>query len=138
MKKVLLIGLAVLSIVCAATSSGAGGGNGAPSGPHYNLNIIGVDNPKKSPMTASNRHTIFVALGATKASDPNPVETDIWLTPGEFQVCDGNGFDAAPILSIASRNGSCATTASTRSRHAPRAAGAAGAYCGSVVSGRSW
>ncbi len=46
-------------------------------------------------MTASNRHTIFVALGATKASDPNPVTTDIWLTPGEFQVCDGNGFDAA-------------------------------------------
>ena len=95
MKKVLLIGLAVLSIVCAATSSGAGGGNGAPSGPHYNLNIIGVDNPKNSPMTASNRHTIFVALGTKKAADPNPVETDIWLTPGEFQVCDGNGFDAA-------------------------------------------
>lgn len=94
MKKV-LIGLAVLSIACAATPSWAGGGNGAPSGPHYNLNIIGVDNPKNSAMTASNRHTIFVALGATKASDPNPVTTDIWLTPGEFQVCDGNGFDAA-------------------------------------------
>ena len=94
MKKV-LIALAVLSIVCAATPSWAGGGNGAPSGPHYNLNIIGVDNPKNSPMTASNRHTIFVALGTKKAADPNPVETDIWLTPGEFQVCDGNGFDAA-------------------------------------------
>src|SRR5438445_8790489 len=94
MKKV-LIALAVLSIVCAATPSWAGGGNGAPSGPHYNLNIIGVDNPKNSPMTASNRHTIFVALGTKKASDPTPVETDIWLTPCELQVCDGYGFDAA-------------------------------------------
>src|SRR5437773_10978562 len=94
MKKV-LIGLAVLSMVCAATPSWAGGGNGAPSGPHYNLNIIGVDIPKISPMTASNRHTIFVALWTKKAADPRPVETDIWLTPGEFQVRDGNGFDAA-------------------------------------------
>lgn len=33
-------------------------GNGAPSGPHYNLNIIGVENVKKADMTGSNRHTI--------------------------------------------------------------------------------
>src|SRR2546428_11573165 len=94
MKKV-LIGLAVLSMVCAATPSWAGGGNGAPSGPHYNLNIIGVDNPKNSPMTASNRRTIFVALGTKKAADPTPGETGTWRTPGEFQECGGNGFAAA-------------------------------------------
>jgi hypothetical protein len=92
MKKV-LIGLAVLGTMCAAMPSWAGGGNGAPTGPHYNLNIIGVDNPKTSPMTGSDRHTIFVGLGAKKPSAP--VTTDIWLTPGDFQVCDGNGFDAA-------------------------------------------
>jgi hypothetical protein len=95
MRKV-LIGLAVLSTLCAAMPSWAGGGNGAPSGAHYNLNIIGVDNPKTSPMTSSDRHTIFVGLG-TKKSDPNAtnVITNIWLTPGDFQVCDGNGFDPA-------------------------------------------
>lgn len=68
-------------------------GNGAPSGAHYNLNIIGVDNPKKPPMVGNDGHTIFVALGSWK--NQTTVETDIWLTPGEFQVCDANGFDPA-------------------------------------------
>jgi len=62
-----------------------------PNGSHFNLNIIGVENPKNSSLTDSNRHTIFVALGR-KAT----IRTDIWLMPGEdFRVCDGNGFDPA-------------------------------------------
>ena len=69
-------------------------GNGAPNGPHYNLNIIGVD-PEKAKtvdMTNSNRHTIFVALG--KKGDG--IETKIYLGASQdFVVCDGNGFDAA-------------------------------------------
>jgi hypothetical protein len=91
-----VVGLAILCTMWVAIPSWAGGGNGAPTGPHYNLNIIGVDNPKTSPMTGSDRHTIFVGLG-TKKSDPNAVNviTNIWLTQGEFQVCDGNGFDPA-------------------------------------------
>jgi len=68
----------------------AGGGNGAPSGSHYNLSIIGVDNPKTSTMTGSNRHTIFVGLGKNEKAT-----TNIYLTQGAFTVCDGNGFDAA-------------------------------------------
>ena len=32
------------------------------SGPHYNLNIIGVDKAKNATMINSDRHTIFVAL----------------------------------------------------------------------------
>ncbi len=66
-------------------------GNGAPSGAHYNLNIIGVENPKTSTLTGSDRHTIFVALGSKNAS----VTSKIYLTPGDFQVCDGNAFDPA-------------------------------------------
>src|SRR5262249_1190729 len=65
-------------------------GNGAPNGAHYNLNIIGVENPKTSTMTGSDRHTIFVALGNKGTTNSN-----IYLTPGDFQVCDGNAFDAA-------------------------------------------
>lgn len=61
------------------------------NGPHYNLNIIGVENPKNSNLQDSNRHTIFVALGKNGG-----IATSIYLVPGEdFQVCDGNGFDAA-------------------------------------------
>ena len=88
----------------------AGQGNGAPAGPHYNLNIIGVENPKKSTMTGSNRHTIFMPLytqgKGVKSVTYDPVtgeriagmeiEGQIWLVPGEdFRVCDGNGFDEA-------------------------------------------
>ena len=65
-------------------------GNGAPNGAHYNLNIIGVENPKSSPLTGSDRHTIFVALGSKST-----VTSNIYLTQGDFQVCDGNAFDAA-------------------------------------------
>lgn len=68
-----------------------GGGNGAPSGGHYNLNIIGVENTKNASMTNSQRHTIFVNLGRN-----GTVRTDIYLEPrADFQVCDGNGFDQA-------------------------------------------
>ena len=81
---------AVLLLASASWVSAAGG-NGAPSGAHYNLNIIGVDKGKTAPMTGSDRHTIFVGLG----SKDEKATTSIWLTPGPFQVCDGNGFDAA-------------------------------------------
>lgn len=59
-------------------------GNGAPSGPHYNLNIIGVDNPKNASMDGSNRHTIFV---------PTTGRCRINLDLGDYNVADGNCFD---------------------------------------------
>lgn len=67
-----------------------------PNGPHYNLNIIGVENPKTADMQGSNRHTIFVALGSKSGA----VKSNIYLVPPppgswDFKVCDGNGFDAA-------------------------------------------
>src|SRR5207244_9795996 len=73
-------------------------GNGAPSGPHYNLNIIGVTQGKKPPLTGSDRHTIFVPLISDQNGDPDTLASDtapILLTPGPFTVCDGNAFDPA-------------------------------------------
>lgn len=105
MKKLSLNKAAIATVMAAAgfISTQAFAGNGAPAGPHYNLNIIGVDNPKKNAdMTGSDRHTIFVALHSAdtgkRSSNNNTVIVDskIWLTPGpDFQVCDGNGFDPA-------------------------------------------
>ena len=93
----LLVGLvSVLPAPASAT------GNGAPSGAHYNLNIIGVENPKSANMTASG-HVIFVALSG---------KTKINLTPGEFDVIDKNGTDgtAAFQLPVADTNvDSCVT-----------------------------
>ncbi len=70
-------------------------GNLTIHGAHYNLNIIGVEKGKTQPMTGSDRHTIFVALGDATKKDP-PVITKIYLSSGpDFRVCDGNGFDPA-------------------------------------------
>ena len=81
-------------IVALAVPANAQTGNGALSGPHYNLNIIGVDKGKTSTMTGSDRHTIFVQLGTAGAVDAK--RSYIYLVPGaDFQVCDGNAFDAA-------------------------------------------
>ena len=71
-----------------------------PPGPHYTLNIIGVEKDKTAAMTNSDRHTIFVGLGSPspKNSEAPPVlvTTRIYLRPGDdFRVCDGNGFDPA-------------------------------------------
>jgi hypothetical protein len=55
-------------------------GNGAPSGPHYNLNIIGVEKGGSASVT-SNGHVIFVPLyGNCK----------ILLQEGAFAVIDNN------------------------------------------------
>lgn len=102
----LTTGLMSMSAFAAKPVDGDGNynGNGAPSGPHYNLNIIGVENPKNADMTGSNRHTIFMPLrtsGYNKPTSTNngvQIEGQIWLTAGEwFEVCDGNGFDEANL-----------------------------------------
>jgi hypothetical protein len=59
-------------------------GNGAPSGAHYNLNIIGVPKDKSADFNGGNGGRIFVDLvGSTK----------IDLTEGSFNVLDANGTD---------------------------------------------
>jgi len=79
------------ALLSLAISAPALASTGAPSGAHYNLNIIGVSKGKTATMTGSNRHTIFVGLGSRTAA----VTSNILLTRGAFRVCDGNGFDDA-------------------------------------------
>ena len=86
-------------------------GNGAPSGTHYNLNVIGVPVDKKGnfidyapttpdlynnpPSAHDNGHRIFVDLynGATS--------TKIWLVQGDdFQVIDPDGTDGSATLQL--------------------------------------
>jgi hypothetical protein len=59
-------------------------GNGAPSGAHYSLNLIGVKD-KSAEMTGANGHVIFVPLWGN---------AKIKLTEGDYQVLDANGTDA--------------------------------------------
>lgn len=65
-------------------------GNGAPSGAHYNLNIIGVPKDKSADMTQGGGHVIFVGLGDSN----NKRKTKILLSAGDdFLVTDKNGTD---------------------------------------------
>ncbi|MCX2738639.1 hypothetical protein [Pontibacter anaerobius] len=64
-------------------------GNGAPSGAHYTLNIIGVPKGKTAAMDGNSGHRIFVNLeGNTKINLANADDTD-----GSFRVLDANGTD---------------------------------------------
>lgn len=60
-------------------------GNGAPSGSHYQLNIIGVSKDKAAEMDGNNGSRIFVPLWG---------KAKINLTEGDFGVLDANGTDA--------------------------------------------
>jgi len=82
-------------------------GNGAPSGTHYNLNIIGVPKDKTADMNNNDGHRIFVQLvggeDATKLSgqifSTITKVNKIFLYPapsGEsFKVLDANATDAS-------------------------------------------
>lgn len=107
MKKLGLV-LAAAAMVAFAGSAAmaakkAGKGNGAPSGSHYNLNIIGVSQEKSGDFSGSKRHTIFVPLeGKVKillcesGSDANSTHNDLDcsdVAEGSFEVLDGNATD---------------------------------------------
>jgi len=83
-----IVSLVITLVLAFSTTSMAfaGTGNGAPSGAHYNLNIIGVSKGKTASMDSNNGGRIFVPLYG---------KTSIGLREGStFQVIDGNGTDA--------------------------------------------
>jgi hypothetical protein len=85
MKKIAVLLVLTLLFVALAVPASAGNGNLSPTGPHYNLNLIGV-NDKSAPMDGNNGHRIFVKLWGT---------SKIWLKEGyPFQVLDANATDA--------------------------------------------
>jgi hypothetical protein len=98
---ILAFGLALGTAAALAT------GNGAPSGPHYNLNILGKEQCPTDPMTTGNGGVIFVLLNggdvATSltgklASNISKVNK-IYLQEGpDFTVLDGNACDGNGAL----------------------------------------
>jgi hypothetical protein len=79
-------------------------GNGAPSGAHYSLNIIGVAKSKNPDMGGAGGDVIFVNLGT---KDGAPVTTRILLdqSAGEFAVLDKNGTDGEARFSLPAPGG---------------------------------
>jgi len=80
--------LGMLMLLAFSSVAYAGSGNGAPTGSHYNLNIIGVSKDKTADMVGNQGHRIFVKLeGKSKIYLKEAPE-------GEgFQVLDANGTD---------------------------------------------
>jgi hypothetical protein len=71
-------------------------GNGASSGAHYTLNIIGVPKDKSATFDGGSGHRIFVDLGRTG----DGAKTRINLAPGEFGVLDANGTDGTAAFQL--------------------------------------
>jgi hypothetical protein len=71
-------------------------GNGAPSGAHYTLNIIGVPKDKSPNFDGGSGHRIFVDLGKNGLA----ANTRINLRPGEFAVLDANGTDGTAAFQL--------------------------------------
>ena len=76
-------------------------GNGAPSGSHYNLNIIGVPKGKTADMSNTSGHSLFVKLDG---------KTSIWLCESgvdeacadvdDFAIIDRNGTDGSATFAL--------------------------------------
>jgi hypothetical protein len=102
-KPAALITAQTASTTTSSTAMQTSTGNGAPSGPHYNLNIHGVQKGG-SASTTSNGGDIFVPLyGGCK----------IALSPGDFQVLDRNCLDGSAGFQLPNPVGTTTTTSVT-------------------------
>ena len=77
--------LAIGATTAPALAGNSQTGNGAPSGAHYTLNIIGVSQDKTADMDGNNGSRIFVPLWGNAR---------IGLSEGDFGVLDANGTDS--------------------------------------------
>jgi len=131
-KKIIIALLVVaLGVVAFSSMASAGQGNQLPSGPHYNLNLIGVkdDHPKNINMGCGKGHRIFVDLGTTGVKS----STRINLAMGPFEVIDCNGTDGTaafqlPKVECTDTNGTCETNYSVFARARGKPDGSAEMY----------
>jgi hypothetical protein len=66
--------------------------NGAPSGTHYNLNIIGVPKGKTADMSGNNGHRIFMPLSG--------ISKILLIEGSTFEVLDANGTDGSASFQL--------------------------------------
>src|SRR5215213_2804096 len=76
-------------------------GNGAPSGEHYNLNIIGVSHAKSGDLTGGG-NVIFVGLGTKTAAVTTKILLEQSASAGVFAVLDKDGTDGEAKFSLPS------------------------------------
>jgi hypothetical protein len=79
-------------------------GNGAPSGEHYNLNIIGVSHTKNGDLTCGG-NVIFVGLGTKTAAVTTKILLEQSASAGVFEVLDKDGTDGQAKFSLPAPGG---------------------------------
>ena len=94
----ILIALTAVLFSVTALAGKGGNGNGAPSGAHYNLNMIGMDRTSDADGLNGNGHRIFVSLNGN---------TRIMLTEGDFEVVDYNGLDGEATFKLPAADADC-------------------------------
>src|SRR3989441_8598484 len=75
-------------------------GNGAPSGTHFNLNIIGVSHDQKANANMASGNVIFVGLGTRDASVTTKILLSQSAASGVFAVIDKDGTDGEAAFSL--------------------------------------
>ena len=81
------------TMAAGALATPADKGNGAPSGTHFNLNVIGVPKEKKGGEWNNNGHRTFVKLWGA--------DTKISIVKGDsFNVIDSDGTDGQTTLQL--------------------------------------
>jgi len=92
---------AVLAATTLATAvAAAQNGNGAPSGSHYSLNIIGVPRAKNANPDWASGHVIFVNLGSKDVTVSTKILLSQSAAAGVFEVLDKNGTDGQASFSL--------------------------------------
>jgi hypothetical protein len=79
-------------------------GNGAPSGEHYNLNIIGVPRAKNGDLTGGG-NVIFVGLGTKTDAVTTKILLEQSASAGVFEVLDKDGTDGQAKFSLPAPGG---------------------------------
>jgi len=90
---------AAVTATAVAAAQKATTGNGAPSGAHFNLNIIGVSHGKSPNMAKGGGDVIFVGLGTSS----DALTTKILLSQAAdstFEVLDKNGTDGEASFAL--------------------------------------
>ena len=102
--KAIALGIVAILILAGGLIAVQGGndnnGNGAPSGHHYTLNLLGKNWEKDESVMDNNGHRIFVGLG----NNEEKVNTRILLQMGDFNVIDADGTDGTATFQLPDPN----------------------------------
>jgi hypothetical protein len=105
MRTICCLAAVLAATTLTAAAAAAQTGNGAPSGSHYSLNIIGVPRTKSANPDWASGHVIFVNLGTKNVTVTTKILLSQSAEAGVFDVLDKNGTDGEASFSLPAPGG---------------------------------